>query len=219
MIVGAGGHGREVLDVVEAMNHREPAFELLGFLDDTFDGGEVLGRRGVRVMGTVADLASAGADYLVAIGSPEVRRRVDQMATEWGLQAAIVVHPSATVGSDIVLGPGAVVTAGVRLTTNIRVGRHVLLNVNVTVSHDCQLDDYVTMNPGARVCGNVTLHQGVTLGAGATVIPGRTVGPWTVVGAGGVVVHDLPARVTAVGVPARPLPHGGPERGAATAGG
>ena len=208
MIVGAGGHGREVLDVVEAMNRREPAFEVLGFLDDNSEGGEVLARRNVGVVGTVADLASAGADYLVAIGSPEVRRRVDRLATELGLRAAVVVHPSATIGSDVVLGPGAVVTAGVRLTTNIRLGRHVHLNVNATVSHDCRLGDYVTMNPGARACGNVTLDEGVTLGAGATVIPARTVGRWTVVGAGGVVVHDLPAGVTAVGVPARSLPPG-----------
>ena len=219
MIVGAGGHGREVLDVVEAMNQRESAFEVLGFLDDTSDGGDVLARRGVGVVGTVADLASTRADYLVAIGSPEVRRRVDSIATQWGLRAAIVVHPSATIGSDIVLGPGAVVTAGVRLTTNVRLGRHVHLNVNATVSHDCRIDDYVTLNPGARACGNVTLREGVTLGAGATVIPGRTVGAWTVVGAGAVVVHDLPARVTAVGVPARPLHDGGSGRGAATAAG
>ena len=204
--MGAGGHGREVLDVVEAMNRREPAFQVLGFLDDNSGGGDVLARRSVGVVGTVADLASAGADYLVAIGSPEVRRRVDRLATELGLRAAVVVHPSATIGSDVVLGPGTVVTAGVRLTTNIRLGRHVHLNVNVTVSHDCRLGDYVTMNPGARACGNVTLDEGVTLGAGATVIPARTVGRWTVVGAGGVVVHDLPAGVTAVGVPARPLP-------------
>jgi sugar O-acyltransferase (sialic acid O-acetyltransferase NeuD family) len=217
VIVGAGGHGREVLDVVEAMNQRESAFEVLGFLDDTSDGGDVLARRGVGVVGTVADLASAEADYLVAIGSPEVRRRVDSIAAQWGLRAAIAVHPSATIGSDIVLGPGSVVTAGVRLTTNIRLGRHVHLNVNATVSHDCRLDDYVTVNPGARACGNVTLGEGVTLGAGATVIPGRTVGAWTVVGAGAVVVHDLPARVTAVGVPARPRPAGGSERGATSA--
>lgn len=206
VIVGAGGHGRELLDVVEAMNAQEPMYEFVGFLDDGPVDGPVLARRGVAVVGPVADLATAEAEYLVAVGSPHVRRRVDELATALGVPAAVAVHPMASVGSDVVLGPGSVLTAGARLTTNVVLGRHVHLNVNATVSHDCRLGDYVTLNPGSRACGNVTLGDGVTLGAGATVIHACVVGAWTIVGAGAVVVGHLPGDVTAVGVPARVLP-------------
>lgn len=206
VIVGAGGHGREVLDVIEAMNADEAVYEFLGFLDDGPVDDALLGRRNVAVIGLVADLATADAEYLVAVGSPSVRRRIDAMASALGVPAAVAVHPAATVGSDVELGPGSVLNAGARLTTNVVLGRHVHLNVNATVSHDCRLGDYVTLNPGARACGNVTLGEGVTLGAGATVIHGRAVGAWTTVGAGAVVVRDLAAHVTAVGVPARALP-------------
>jgi acetyltransferase-like isoleucine patch superfamily enzyme len=57
--------------------------------------------------------------------------------------------------------------------------------------------------PGAQLAGNVYVEQGALLGIGACVIPGRRIGAWSVVGAGGVVIDDIPPYVTATGVPAR----------------
>lgn len=205
MIIGSGGHGREVLDIVEAINEVHKQFELLGFLDDHDHNDELLARRGVRRLGTLELLSEVEAHYVIGIGSGEVRARIDRRASELGLEAAVLVHPAATVGGDVELAPGVVVAAGARITTNVRLGRHTQLNVNCSVSHDCRLGDYVTVSPGAMVSGTVTLHDGVLIGAGATVIQGLTVGSWATVGAGAVVVRDLPDGVVAVGVPARPL--------------
>lgn len=49
----------------------------------------------------------------------------------------------------------------------------------------------------------ITIGRNVWLGGGVIVCPGVTIGDNTVVGAGAVVVHDLPANVVAVGNPAR----------------
>jgi sugar O-acyltransferase (sialic acid O-acetyltransferase NeuD family) len=206
VIVGAGGHGREVLDVVQAVNATSPTFEFLGFLDDGAPDKAVLDRRNVRILGTSQELAAIDAEYLIGIGSPEVRRRIDRQATSCGRRAAIAIHPAATLGSDIRIGPGAVITAGSRLTTNIFLGRHVHVNINSTISHDCSIADYVTINPGANVSGGVTLEEGVTLGTGSAVIQGVRVGHNTMVGAGAVVVRDLPPGIVAVGIPAKPSP-------------
>jgi sugar O-acyltransferase (sialic acid O-acetyltransferase NeuD family) len=203
VIVGAGGFGREVLDVVEAILDQQRGdsgdeWRFLGFLDDqsndTFGRGEVLG--------PVEMLGGLDADYLIGIGDPTVRQAVAEATDR---MPATVVHPGATIGPDVVLGPGTVVTAGVRVTNHVRVGKHVHLNLNATVGHDAVLGDYVTVNPGANVSGNVTLGEGVTLGTGSQVIQGRTVGAWTTVGAGGVVVRDLEGGLVAVGIPAVPL--------------
>jgi acetyltransferase-like isoleucine patch superfamily enzyme len=53
------------------------------------------------------------------------------------------------------------------------------------------------------LAGNVTIGVGAFLGVGCAAIPGVSVGAWTVVGAGAVLVNDLPAKVLAVGTPAR----------------
>ena len=202
VIVGAGGHGRETLDVVEAVNAVEPTWEVLGFLADEADA-ELLDRRGVPLLGPPSRLASLDAAHVVAIGPSDVRRRVADSLADAGSEAAVLVHPAASLGSDLRLAPGVVVAAGARLTTNVTLGRHTHLNVNAVVSHDCVLGDFVTCSPGALVNGTCTLADGVFLGTGSIVTPGRRLGAGAIVGAGAVVVDDVPPGVVAKGVPAR----------------
>jgi sugar O-acyltransferase (sialic acid O-acetyltransferase NeuD family) len=205
VVLGAGGHGRELLDVVEAVNARAPTFEFLGFVDDGEVDKVILGRRHVPLLGDRSALGSLGARVLLGIGYPAPRR-----AAALGLEAFCgetpsVVHPAATMGGDVVLGPGAIVAAGARLTTNVRLGRHTHINVNTTISHDVRIGDFVTVSPGAQVSGNAVLDAGVFIGAGATILQGVRVGTNATVGAGAVVVSDVTPGATVVGVPARPL--------------
>lgn len=205
VVIGAGGHGREMLDVVEAVNRTAPTFDLLGVVDDRGDEHGLLARRNVKVLGGLDLLPTLAACYVIGLGDPEARRQVDEQATAAGLVPATLVHPTAVLGSDLRLGPGFVAAAHAQVTTNVVTGRHVQLNVGATLSHDCMLGDYVTLSPGCHVSGNVRLGDGVTLGVGAVVRQGITIGEDTFVGAGAVVVDDLPAGTTAVGVPAKPV--------------
>jgi sugar O-acyltransferase (sialic acid O-acetyltransferase NeuD family) len=205
VIVGAGGHGREVLDVVEAINAIEPTYNVLGFLADHRGAHEPIARRAVKILGPTSLIDSLDADYVVAIGDPVARKAIDEQFMLKGLSAPVLIHPAATVGSDVHLSPGSVVMAGARITTNLVAGRHLQVNVNATISHDCRLGDYVTLSPGCSLSGNVELGDGVYLGTGSVVIPGVRIGANTMVGAGAVVIRDLPADVTAVGIPAKPL--------------
>lgn len=204
VIVGAGPHGRDVLDVVEAAVDAGAPYEFVGFLDDNPVADELLARRDQRVLGPVSLLGELDARYVAAVGDGAVRERLNERAREFSREPATIIHPSVTFGGDVSVGPGCVLLAGARLTNHIRLGRHVHVNQNATVAHDCALGDYVTVNPGANVSGNVRLQAGVTIGTGAVLIQGVTIGAGTIVGAGAVVTEDLPPGITAVGVPARP---------------
>ena len=200
VIVGAGGHGRDVLDAAEC----DGRYEILGLVDDGRPDMAPLDRRRATFLGRVETLATLDARYVIAIGSPAARRRLDDRISAWGREPGMVVHPSATFGADVIVHPGLVVLAGARVTNHIWAGRHVHLNLNATVAHDAVLGDYVTLNPGANINGNVILEDGVTVGSNASVNHGLRIGSGTTIGAGAVAVRDLPGDVIAVGVPALP---------------
>jgi sugar O-acyltransferase (sialic acid O-acetyltransferase NeuD family) len=203
LIVGAGGFGREVLELVRDINAAAPTFDFLGFLDDGQANGELLERVGAKVLGASSSVAAIEARFVIAIGAAQPRRRIDALARSHGRVAATLIHPSATVGADIQIAEGAVVAAGVRLTTHVTVGRHAHVNLNCTVGHDTIIEDFATLAGGVHLGGGCVIEEGATLGLGSVILPNVCVGRGAVVGAGAVVVRDVAPGTTVVGTVAR----------------
>lgn len=208
VVVGAGGHGREVVDAILATAAESDVVPSVGVVDDDPRSAERLQALAVRHLGPLAVLegmAGAGCRYVLGVGSEDARAALDRRFSQLGLRPAVIVHPAASIGVGNDLGPGVVLFAGARVTTNVRLGRHTHVNVNASVSHDCVIGDHTTISPGAVVAGACTVGDRVLIGAGASVLQGRTIGDDARVGAGAVVVDDVPPGVTVVGVPARLL--------------
>lgn len=203
VIVGIGGHGREMLQCVADINAQGKHWDVLGFVDDAARLDEV---GGFPVLGTTEWLKGRDCSVVVAIGAPAIRRRVVNALSAIGVKGfATLVHPSAQVGKFVVLGAGCMISATAVITTDVVLGGHVVVNTGAVVSHDCRVADYATIGPQACLCGGVLLGEGADLGAGGTLMPGVPVGDWAVVGAGATVIGGVGANETVAGCPSRVL--------------
>jgi sugar O-acyltransferase (sialic acid O-acetyltransferase NeuD family) len=210
VIIGAGGFGREVVDVVDAINAQAPSFELLGFLDDGDVRQDLLTRIGMPRLGDTRMITELHAEYVIGIGSADPRRRIDSLARGCGRRAAILRHPAATVGRDVTIGDGSIIAAGARLTTHIALGRHVHVNLNCTVGHDTTIGDHATLFGGVVVGGGCVIEAGATIGSGAVIVPGVRIGADATVGAGALVVRDVAPGDIVVAAASRPSIRGRP---------
>ena len=195
IVIGAGGHGRVIADIVLRNND-----VLLGFLDDA----HMEPIWDYPVLGMVQDWRQYAdkAVFVLGIGSNAARRRLSkEISGPW----YTAVHPSAQIGIDVIIGLGTVVMAHAGINPGTRIGAHCIINTGAVVEHDNVLEDFVHISPNAALCGTVRIGCCTHVGAGAVIKNNCTVCPGCTLGAGSVVVRDLTEPGTYVGVPARKI--------------
>jgi len=213
VVLGAGGHAKELLSYFNDLRASGCPIEVVGLLDDNQAVGQFVG--GVGVAGKITEVVRVaselrGRHFITAFGDNAVRKRCVQKLVELTgsrLVACQLAHPTAVIGQSVAIGEGTCLAPGCVITTRVSVGKHCILNVRSSVSHDSEIGDFVNINPAATVCGMVKIGEGAYIGASATIIDHVSVGEWSVIGAGAVVIEDIPPNVTAVGVPARIIRH------------
>lgn len=214
VIVGAGGFGREVAWLVNDINKACPTWAIRGFVDsrselhgETIGGYPVLG--GLDSLEKIAASSDEKVHVVIAIGTSSARRKIARSLETLDITYATLVHPSVLMETSapmqVRIGAGSIICANCVLTVDVRVGDHVIINLACTIGHDAVVSDFSTLLPIANISGFSTLGESVFVGTGSEVLEGRSIGEGSIVGAGCVVVKDLPANCTAVGAPARPI--------------
>ncbi|CAB4939644.1 MAG: hypothetical protein F2842_03970 [Actinobacteria bacterium] len=211
VIVGAGGMGREVLQLVRDIeNHSAGSWEFAGFLDEVIPAPNLMASVNAHYVGRPSDTTClndlpSNCAFAVAVGSGIDRSVNFDLLGSAGLEPATLIHPTAVVGSVVTMEPGQTVCAGTVITTNVRLGVGTQINMLCTVAHDVVVGSFVTLSPGAIISGSVTIGSFATIGSNASVIPGVTLGEGCTVGAGAAVIRDVEPGTTVVGVPAHPI--------------
>jgi len=142
--------------------------------------------------------------FSVTIGNPHgrARLRIAGKLKDIGLVPVTAVHPTAWIAENASIGIGCQILAGATICAEARLAEHCIINTQASVDHESVLEDGVEIAPGAVLCGLVTVRRFAWVCTGATVVPRRTIGEDAIVGAGSVVVKDVPAGQMVFGVPA-----------------
>jgi len=208
VIVGAGGFGRETIDVVQAVNAAAPTsiWELTGVVDDSPSDLNLarLEALSVPYLGTLDRLADfSHVAVAIGVGSPQARATIANRIDMWDLRTPDLVHPSAVVGSQFSSQGGLIACAHVSVGTNVTVGRHVHLNPDAVIGHDTSVGSFVSVNPSATISGDCTVEDGVLIGVAGVILNRLTVRAHSTIGGSACVVQDVPEGATVKGVPAR----------------
>lgn len=190
IIVGAGGHGKVIAD-----NALKNGYTDIGFLDDNAVGVCM----GFPILGTSADierLNDGNTDFVIGIGNNKVRKMIAQ---RYDVHWVTLVHPSAQVSVNTVIGKGTVVMAGVVINACARIGEHCIINTSSVVEHDNVIEDYVHISPGVMLSGTVTVGEGTWIGTGTSVINNVSICEDVVIGVGSVVIRDVKKQGTYYG--------------------
>jgi sugar O-acyltransferase (sialic acid O-acetyltransferase NeuD family) len=203
-IIGAGGLGREVADIVESVNQRMPTYRLAGFVDDN---KELHGRivNGIPVLGGRADLEPAIRDReiyaVIAIADTKIKNTIasDLDGVVW----TNIIHPTAAVSRYCEMGNGNIVQAFCSVNANARLGDHCTINIGSAIGHDAILGDCVSVMCLCSVNGNTRLGNGVYIGSNGMILPGLAIGADAFICAGSGVFCNVDAGAVMIGNPAK----------------
>ena len=197
IIIGAGGHGKVVADIVEKSGDT-----VYGFLDDGCDErSEFLG---FPFLGKTDDCEKYinEAEFVIAIGKADIRDKIAQRLK--GAKLYTAVHPSAVISSiDVAIGEGTVIMANAVVNSGSRIGRHCIINTGAIVEHDDVVEDFAHISVGAKLAGNVHIGKYTWVGIGAVVSNNLSVCGRCMIRAGAGVVDNITVSGNYQGLPAK----------------
>jgi sugar O-acyltransferase (sialic acid O-acetyltransferase NeuD family) len=206
VIIGSSWHAKVVIDIVQ----KENRYQIAGLLDRYRTVGDLT--LGYRILGKEEDLPELIRTHsiqgaIVAIGDNFIRAKVVGLVREMcpSLPFVRAIHPSASIATEVSLGEGTVVMAGVAINPCTTVGRFCILNTRSSLDHDSVMDDFSSLAPGATTGGNCRIGQYSAISIGAVLIHGVEIGDHSVVGAASLVTTSIESGVVAYGTPAKTI--------------
>ena len=191
LLIGAGGHARSCIDVLEEENQ----YEIAGLIEK----GESLSNEslGYSVIGTDDDLKVLRQQYknaLITIGQikiPKIRVKLYLLLKKLDYTLPVIISPHAYVSKHAQIGEGSIVMHGVIINANAKVGNNCIINNSALIEHDAVIGDHCHIATGAIINGEVSVGNETFIGSGALTRQAISIGENCVIGAGEVLKNDI----------------------------
>ncbi len=209
-IVGAGGLGLEVLDLINQINTISKKFEFIAFIDNNKNSSTLsLGNKTYDILDEDYFIKTNKHDsdigIAVGIGNPEVNYKVTSYYKKnTGFTFPNLIHPKAHLNTDdLNLGIGNIFMANSYISVNVDVGNFNIINLNCTIGHDVTIKNNNIMNPGVNISGSVKIGERNLLGTNSAIIQNLRIGNDNLISAGSLIFKDIGNDSQLMGNPAR----------------
>jgi sugar O-acyltransferase (sialic acid O-acetyltransferase NeuD family) len=199
LIVGAGGHAKEVLDIL--LHNYNNA--VINFFDDTENAPEKMQEQFnvIHNVEGVEEYFKSDNQFILGVGEPKLRQLFFEQFINLGGQCVNIISAS-SISSKYSSVKGDLMHH-VFVGSNATIGKGALMNTGSQVHHDAEVGEYAELSPCAVLLGKSTVGNFCRIGSHATILPNLMIGQNSIVGAGSVVTKDIPANCLAIGVPAK----------------
>lgn len=197
-ILGAGGHGKVAANIAEQLGWN------IHFFDLAYPEVKECGPW--EVLGDEASLIKHAANYdaiFVAIGSNKIRAKKQKEFKKRGFTITSLISPNATLSEYIEIGDGVLVVDNACINIGTVLADGVIINTGANIDHDNHIGAFSHISPGVNLAGEVVIGELCWVGIGSSVIHQKNIANNVIVGAGAIIINDVPANVTVVGCPAR----------------
>lgn len=192
ILYGASGHAKVILEML-LLNGVKVDY----IIDDNPNHCEILG---IKVYKTNIRNLDISKNVVISIGDNKIRKKISE---KYHLSYVTAIHPKSVISKFTKIGIGTVIMANATINSDVCIGKHCILNTACVVEHDCIIGDFSHISPNASLAGNVHVGVGTQIGIGASIIQGINIGKWCLIGAGSVVLNDIPDFSIVVGNPGR----------------
>ena len=206
VLFGAGGSGKEMIQLINRINQNEQMIDLVGFVDDTESKqGQTI--YGIPVLGRTEWLEEHKSEVkcVVTLGHMDGRVAVCNRLEKLGVQFTNLIDPSVSIGLDVTIGYDCIINEGCQIPVHISIGNHVYLNSNISLGHDDVIGDCTICNPGISISGNCTIGKAVMIGGHSFIVEKAIVGDNAVIAPGSIVYGKVKENTHVMGNPARKI--------------
>ncbi len=204
-IYGAGGFGREVACMINAINEANPEWELIGYFDDGCEIGS--SNKYGKILGGVTELNAWEEELNVvfSIASPTVLKKLVAQIKNKKILFPNLYAPNVLFldKESLNIGKGNLFFFGCRISCDVTIGNFNLLNSYASLGHDASLGNFNVIGPVVRVSGNTKVGDVNFFGVQSVILQGLKIGDNTKVGANSVVIRNTKNDTLYMGNPAK----------------
>jgi len=190
ILVGAGGHAKSCIDVIETTK----TLKIAGIIDKNVGKKRI---SGYQVIGSDKNLAKYKKKYKYAfivigqIKSSKIRKSIYNNLISLGYKLPIIKSKHAYVSKNSNIGIGTIIMHGAAVNTNVKIGKNCIINTKSLIEHDVKIGNHCHISTGAIINGGVSIGDGTFVGSGSIIKEGIKIGKECVVGAGCIVKKNI----------------------------